>query len=278
MRPDVFDLHEFYGSRQGQLVRRLLNREIRAHWSNLRGEHVLGLGYAAPFMRPLSLSAERTAIIMPRSQGVVRWPRDEPNLVALGAENDLPIADQSIDKVLIVHALESTEQVGKLLREVWRVLVDGGEMIVIVPNRRGLWCLSEQTPFGHGRPYSSTQLKQLLRSHLFAPQKTGFALFVPPFRSNLLLKTAVAWERIGLRVAQRFAGAVVMLAEKQIYVAPGNPVRVGRKMPAYAHLPVHPAIAAERVNDADTVSKSPASTGTDRSGQFSNVDPKPRDD
>ncbi len=247
MRPDVFDLHEFYGSRQGQLVRRLLNREIRTHWPDLRGKRVLGLGYASPFMRPLSLSAERTAIVMPRAQGVVRWPRDEPNRVALGAENDLPIADQSVDRVLIIHALESTEQVGRLLREVWRILADGGEMIVIVPNRRGLWCLSEQTPFGQGRPFSSTQLKQLLRNHLFAPKKTGFALFVPPFRSNLLLKTAVAWERIGLRLAHQFAGAVLMLAEKQIYAAPGNLALIRRKRPAYVHLPVQPTMAAECV-------------------------------
>lgn len=246
MRPDVFDLHEFYGTRQGQLVRRLLNREIRSHWPDLTGQYVLGLGYVSPFMRPLSLTAERAAVIMPKSQGVVRWPRDEPNRVALAIENDLPIADQSIDKVLIMHALESTEQVGRMLREVWRILADGGEMIVVVPNRRGLWCLSERTPFGQGRPYSSTQLKQLLRSHLFAPKKTGFALFVPPFRSRLLLNTAVAWERIGLGLAHQFAGAVVMLAEKQLYAAPVKPVKVGRKIPAYAHLPVQP-VAAEQM-------------------------------
>lgn len=246
MRPDVFDLHRFYGSRQGQLVRRLISREIRSHWPDLTGRHVLGLGYASPFMGALAGSAERTAVIMPEVQGVVRWPRERPNLVALAAECDLPIADQSIDRVLIVHGLESSEQVARLLREVWRILADGGEMIVVVPNRRGLWCLSEQTPFGHGRPFSSTQLKKLLRGHLFAPQKTGFALFVPPFRSNLLLRTAVAWERIGLRWAQRFAGALVMLAEKRIYAAPVSPVKATIKRPAYAHLPVQPAVAAER--------------------------------
>jgi len=252
MRPDVFDLHEFYGSRQGQLVRRLLNREIRSHWPDLAGQNVLGLGYASPFMRPLSLSAERTAVVMPQSQGVVRWPRNEPNLVALGAESDLPIADQSIDKVLVIHTLESTEQMGRLLREVWRVLADGGEMIVVVPNRRGIWCLSERTPFGQGRPYSSTQLKQLLRNHLFAPKKTGFAVFVPPFRSNLLLKTAIAWERIGLRLAPRFAGAVVMLAEKQIYAAPVNPIKIGKKMPGYVHLPVRRTGTARIANPSNS--------------------------
>lgn len=253
MRPDVFDLHDFYGTRQGQLVRRLISREIRSHWPDLTGHHVLGLGYASPFMGALVTSAERAMVVMPETQGVVRWPTTRPNLVALGKEDDLPIADQSIDRVLVVHALESTERVGRLLREIWRVLTDGGEMIVIVPNRRGLWCLSERTPFGHGRPFSSTQLKQLLRSHLFAPQKTGFALFVPPFRSSLLLKTAVAWERVGLRWAQHFAGALVMRAEKQIYAAPMNPVEATVRQPAYAHLPVQPTIAAERVGEEPAI-------------------------
>lgn len=246
MRPDVFELHDFYGSRQGQLVRRLLNREIRSHWPDLAGQHVLGLGHATPFMGPLSLSAERSAVIMPKAQGVMRWPKKRPNRTALGLENDLPIADRSVDRVLIVHALEATERAGRLLREVWRILDDDGEVIVIVPNRRGLWCLSEQTPFGQGRPYSSTQLKQLLRGHLFAPQKTGFALFVPPFRSNLLMKTAVAWERVGLRIAQQFAGALVMRAQKQIYAGSLQSVGTASKRPAYAHLRARPAVAAER--------------------------------
>jgi SAM-dependent methyltransferase len=246
MRPDVFELHDFYGSRQGQLVRRLLNREIRAHWPDLKGLNVLGLGHATPFMGPLALEAARCAVIMPEAEGVMRWPKKRPNLTALGSESDLPIADRSMDRVLVVHALEATEHAGRLLRDLWRILADDGEIIVIVPNRRGLWCLSERTPFGQGRPYSSTQLKQLLRGHLFAPQKTGFALFVPPFRSNLLLKTAVAWERIGLRFAQHFAGALVMRAQKQIYAATLAPAETKVKRPAYAHLSAtSPAIAAE---------------------------------
>lgn len=248
MRPDVFELHDFYGSRQGQLVRRLLNREIRAHWPDLRGNHVLGLGHATPFMGPLAQEAERVAVIMPRAEGVMRWPKKRPNLTVLGQENDLPIADQSMDRVLIVHALEATERAGRLLREVWRVLADDGEIIVIVPNRRGLWCLSDRTPFGQGRPYSAAQLKHLLRSHLFSPQKTGFALFVPPFRSNLLLKTAVAWERLGLRFAQRFSGVLLMRAQKQIYASTLSPVEASSKRPAYVHFPgtSRPAVAAEQ--------------------------------
>ena len=262
MRPDVFELYDFYGSRQGQLVRRLISREIRSNWPDVSGLNVLGLGHATPFMSSLASEAARAAVIMPEAQGVMRWPRKRPNLTAIGMEYDLPLDDRSVDRVLIVHALEATERAGRLLREVWRILADDGEILVIVPNRRGLWCLSERTPFGQGRPYSSTQLKQLLRSHLFAPQKTGFALFVPPFRANLLLKTAFAWERLGLRFAQQFAGALVVRAEKQIYGAPLQPVRASIKSPAYAHLPTtRSAIAAEREASPRAMSSRMTSSG-----------------
>ncbi len=104
------------------------------------------------------------------------------------------------------------------------MLADGGEALIVVPNRRGLWCLSEGTPFGHGRPFSSTQLKQALRGNLFTPRRTARALFVPPSRSRLVLRTAMAWERIGLRWAKHFSGVLLMAAEKQIYAAPVEPV------------------------------------------------------
>jgi SAM-dependent methyltransferase len=251
MRPDAADLEAFYDSRQGQLVRRLISREIKNLWPDLAGQRVLGLGFAAPFMAALANTAERVMVIMPPSQGVVHWPPGKPNLVALGQEDDLPLADRSIDRLLIVHGLETTDHLPKMLREVWRVLADGGEVIVVVPNRRGLWCLGEQTPFGHGRPFSSGQLKQLLRNHLFAPQRTGFALFVPPFRSSLLLRTAVAWERIGLRWLQRFAGVVVMMADKRIYVAPADPLPAAERRRAPAYAPAQAGMAAERIGVAE---------------------------
>ena len=53
-----------------------------------------------------------------------------------------------------------------LLREVWRVLAPSGRMMAIMPNRRGVWTRTDNTPFGHGRPYSRSQITQLLRADL----------------------------------------------------------------------------------------------------------------
>ena len=60
-----------------------------------------------------------------------------PNQTVLASEDELPLVDRSVDRVLMVH-LESAEQGRRLLREVWRVLADGGQALIVVPNRRGL--------------------------------------------------------------------------------------------------------------------------------------------
>lgn len=259
MRPDVLDLQAFYTSRQGQLVRRLVGRQIRTLWPDMAGARVLGLGYAIPFLGPLLDGVERACVIMPPDQGVVRWPATGGNHTVLASEDELPLVDRSIDRVLMVHALESAEQGRRLLREVWRVLADGGQALIIVPNRRGLWCLSESTPFGHGQPFSASQLKSALRNTLFAPRESATALFVPPLRSRMILRTAVAWERVGLRWAQHFAGLLLMVAEKQIYAAPFEPAEARRRVRAYVPVP-RALAAAERVQ---ALPKQPSATRAD---------------
>ena len=58
----------------------------------------------------------------------------------------------------MVHALEHAEDPRETLKEMWRVLAPNGRLVIVVPNRRGLWASFEHTPFGSGRPYSRGQL------------------------------------------------------------------------------------------------------------------------
>nr|WP_255542780.1 methyltransferase domain-containing protein [Azospirillum sp. INR13] len=83
--------------------------------------------------------ADRVVAVMPASQGVSFWPAEGPGMVALGDEADLPFGDNTIDRVLLVHGLEGTEQLRPMMREIWRVLAGGGRVLAVVPNRRGLW-------------------------------------------------------------------------------------------------------------------------------------------
>ena len=114
----------------------------------------------------------------------------------------LPLADASVDRLLGVHCLEASERVGPLLREMWRVLTPEGRLLLIVPNRRGIWARLDTTPFGHGRPYSRGQLERLLTDALFTPLEWTSALFMPPLDRQWLVRWATA-----LRARRRAAVA-----------------------------------------------------------------------
>lgn len=224
MRPDIVDLQHFYASPLGYVARRVIRRRIRTMWPSLKGMRVLGFGYATPYVKQYVPEAERVIAVMPAAQGVAYWPRDGANVVALAGETDLPLPDAMFDRVLLVHALETTDALRPMLREIWRVLAPGGRLLVVAPNRRGLWSRGESTPFAHGRPYSQGQLTRLLRDNLFSPIQWRSALYLPPTGWGFLLRAADAFERLGDRWFGAIAGVVLIEAVKQIYAA--TPLRV----------------------------------------------------
>ena len=250
MRPAIDDLQAFYASPRGRLAAGLIERRLEALRPAERGLRILGLGYAAPFLANFALHADRVAALMPDEQGAHPCRGMRGNVGALVEETALPLADCSVDVAVLAHAVETTDRVHRLLREVWRVLDEPGRLIVIAPNRRGLWCLAERTPFGHGRPYSASQLKQVLAANLFTPLRHERALYVPPFNSPAWLRTAPAWERTGSRFARKLSGVVILEAEKSVAagtpVRADEPVRSGRVIP----LPVRPSAARSEVEVA----------------------------
>src|SRR5881392_321806 len=136
MSLDVVDLRNFYAQPLGTVARRFVSRGIRARWSNTRAQRIAGIGYATPYLGLFREEAERCLAFMPAAQGVVKWPSDRPALATLVDEDELPLPDAAVDRVLLVHAIENSQNVAALLREVWRVLAAGGRLLVVVPNRR----------------------------------------------------------------------------------------------------------------------------------------------
>ena len=216
---DVVDLRNFYAQQLGVVARRFVSRGIRARLKDAHGLRILGIGYATPYLGLFRGEAERCLALMPAPQGVVRWPSTRPALAALVEEDELPLTDSAVDRVLLVHALEMSSDPAELLRETWRVLAAGGRLVAVVPNRRGLWARMDTTPFGQGRPYSRTQIMHLLRDTWFTPTGWGEALYVPPIPRRWFLRSAGAWERTGATLSAPFAGVHIVEATKQVYRA-----------------------------------------------------------
>ena len=238
MHDDVVQLRDFYTTPLGLTARRILASRIRSRWPDVAGLDVVGLGYAAPFLRMFLGEARLTACLMPEEQGVIVWPQEGPCRAALVPETQLPLRDMCADRVLVVHGLEHVEDRHEYLREIWRILMPQGRLILVVPNRRGAWARLETTPFGHGRPYSPGQLEKLLSKAMFKTMTVTPCLFMPPLRWRVITPAAVAWERIGLAVWPAFSGVMIVEAVKQVYAGLRQPVR----RPAFRPIPAFPGL------------------------------------
>lgn len=217
MHLDVVDLKSFYASPLGIVARRMILRGIRSRWESLNGLALLGLGYAIPYLDPLREGTERAIAFMPARQGVVAWPQGQLSGASLVEASDMPLRDSVVDRILLVHALETSDDPAALMNEVWRILAPGGQIMMIVPNRRGPWARLDTTPFGHGQPFSRRQLTELMRQALFTPTHWGEALYMPPIQRTFFLRTALAWENVGASLSLPFSGVYVIEATKQVY-------------------------------------------------------------
>jgi SAM-dependent methyltransferase len=225
MRRDVLELRQFYASELGQAARVMVARKVTEAWGDAHGLDVLGLGYATPFLSPLRAAARRVVAAMPAQQGVEVWPAREPNLATLAPEDALPFANALFDRILAVHALEESPDAVGLLREIWRVLAPSGRVIVVVASRNGPWANFERTPFGHGRPYSRSQLAELLREAELEPSGWTRALYLPPIA--WMARWAEGFEQVGSRVWPGISGLLLMEAVKQTFAVKAKPVRAG---------------------------------------------------
>jgi len=107
----------------------------------------------------------------------------------------------------------------------WRVLAPEGRLILVVPNRRGVWARLDNTPFGQGRPYNRRQLDQLLCEAMFSPLDWGGALYFPPLGRRVLLRSSTAWERVGEGISPAFCGVLIVEASKELVAPIGKPAK-----------------------------------------------------
>lgn len=219
MRVDVLALQRFYASPLGDAARRAAARRLAALWPHADGLDVLGLGYALPYLERFRPAARRVTALMPAEQGAEPWPADAPRGSVLSDEARLPFIDAVFDRVLIVHALEESNALRPLLREIWRVMAPEGRLVVIAANRWSLWAQSDATPFGHGRPFSRRQLGSLLADAMFEPVASARALYAPPSNWTPFVRAADAFERVGEVVWPAQGGLVLMEAVKRLYAA-----------------------------------------------------------
>ncbi|WP_375650750.1 class I SAM-dependent methyltransferase [Bartonella sp. OT172YNZD] len=214
---DIVTLKDFYASALGLRVQKTLCDQLNLWWPDLTDKRIMGLGYALPYLSILRERTQQCFAFMPAAQGASPWPCAEQVATALVFEEDLPLPDASVDCILLVHALEYTENSFETLNEIWRVLAPNGHLIVIVPNRSGFWARNITTPFGYGEPYSRQQITRLFEKTNFVSGPIQEIVYYMPSTSYVSRLFSFFYEPFARYLLPYFGGLLMCQAQKRVY-------------------------------------------------------------
>jgi SAM-dependent methyltransferase len=211
MSLDIMDLKEFYRSPLSKIVIDTIQKMLKS----LRqiSDQTLFVGFGAPYAN----QAQNEILLMQAHLGVLAWPNSQNNRAFLAYENEWAFTDHVFDEIIIIHGLEYAQHADNFLQECYRCLRPEGRLVVIAPNRRGIWVRSDKTPFGFGQPYTLTQLSKILKKNEFIPVDVMRGLY--NFPSSTWLGNLGSWifECIATRTLQKFSGLVGVSAIKRVY-------------------------------------------------------------
>lgn len=264
MFPGNYDLQEFYTTAQGRFVHKVLSERILDIWplEEQKDTDFAGFGHTFPYLdlyapTPENINAApegksegarfdpkapRTFALVSRQSGMYYWPQGQDNRTVLCRRGEWPFRKESIDRILVIHDGEYASGLQGFLHEAYRVLKPNGRLLMVMPNRKGAWARSDRNPFGHGAPYSLSQLRDVLRDCHFVNEGAYGALLTPPLRSKTLLRIFSAVLEPCARYCPAMAGVQLVEASKRVYAPTG---RKGRAVESIRTL-VWPAPASSR--------------------------------
>ncbi len=191
----------------------------------LFGYHILQYGYSA------ETNYLESSRIVNKSILFLDAAEIDKRLCAVHASaEELPIAADSIDVIVLPHILEYSKDSHKLLREMDRVLIGDGYVVIIGINPISLWglwhlflCWWDEMPWS-GRLISIPRIKDWLSLLDFEVEKTKCFFFSPPLRNQKLLMKLMPLERLGHYCWPILGGLYVVVAKKR--VVPLNPIKM----------------------------------------------------
>ncbi|WP_419095681.1 class I SAM-dependent methyltransferase [Curvibacter soli] len=184
------------------------------------GFHALQLGLPAlPALRANRMPHQWLAVDAPLPAGAPARPALVTDFAAL------PFPASSLDLVLLPHALECSADPHATLREVERVLVPEGRVVICGFNPASLWGLRHGRPRGYpstsaatgGEPIGYWRLRDWLRLLSFEVESGRFGCYRPAVRSSRWLERWRWMDAVGQRWWPIFGAAYCLSAVKRVH-------------------------------------------------------------
>ena len=200
----------------GRLLDSAVRVELARILPNLFGYHLLQLG-AWGGENLLAASRIQHCVVIEACTTV-----DASRCDAVADIEALPIATDSVDVVLLPHALEFNDSPHDVLREVERVLVPEGHVVIVVFNPLSLWGLARlwlgrrrRAPW-NGRFFTATRIKDWLALLGFDVVLSRSIFFRPPLRHEPMLQRLEFMERLGARWWPLLGAVTVLVGRKRV--------------------------------------------------------------
>lgn len=239
----IIDLGDWLQQPAGAYISAWEQAQFASLTADIFGFHALQIGLPQlPALAASRMPHQWTSVsAMPATDAHYPLP---PSLVHDFSE--LPFDSQSIDLVILPHVLEFAAEPHQILREVERVLIPEGRLIVTGLNRNSLWGLRQfiGKRTGHaflpqeGEFISPHRLKDWLKLLNMEVDETRYGCYALPVDSAQWLQNSGVMEGLGHRWWPRLGAVYMVEAVKRV-----------RGM----HL-VGPAFKRKRIRRAQTVS------------------------
>lgn len=200
-----------------------LGRELAAAEQRaIEAELVHCFGYHAALIGSLQRGRSLIQGSPIRHQIVVEATGEAPGVTLAARPDALPFAADSVDLLVLHHALEFSGNPHQILREAERVLIPDGRLIILGFNPLSPWGLRRLVQSRRGQPpwcgtfIGTTRLRDWLTLLGFEVDRNRALFHRPPLNHAALLERMAPLEAFGERWWRPFSAVHMMVARKQV--------------------------------------------------------------
>ncbi|KRT54499.1 class I SAM-dependent methyltransferase [endosymbiont of Ridgeia piscesae] len=210
------ELQAWFARMPGQVLAEQEQALIEEWGSSLFGYHVVQIGAPAATMDLLATSPARHRILLSKEDGA---GGASPALI--GDCTRLPFATDSVDGVVLPHTLDYSTDPHQALREVERILIPEGRVLITGFNPWSLWGmwqlfrLRRRQPPWCGHFFGAGRIQDWLSLLGFGLERIDWLMYRPPLASRQLMEQLAFLEKSGARFWPMLGGVYLIQAVKR---------------------------------------------------------------
>lgn len=213
------DLSQWYHSALGQQLAQTEKAQLDTILPTLFGYHLVQIGQYCDVPLLQASKVSHCSVMQTTAQPGISSVTDS---YLNGLAHALPFANDSVDVVILNHVLEFSLHPHNVLREVERVLVPDGHVVIMMFNPWSLWALYRmlmywrKSPPWCGRFISVTRSKDWLALLGFDVTRTQGCFFRPPLQQMAVMERLRWFESLGQRFCPILGGSYMLVAQKKM--------------------------------------------------------------